>query len=323
MLLIITHHNEHCGDRHISMSSYSKITESSSSASENGAATNLDSVLAETRRLGLEIVNPTCDRLSLENMRVLYDLKQGLVAPILGYACAEQHTDLIRLLLDAKADLNKQGSDGMTPLSQAVAQCDTAMVQYLLDAKADPFVKIHSGSTPVDMARTIGCSPIINMFANHSREFETANRKYVVVFPFQIAACDAKIPTMHMTLAFLGKQDASSLKQMEDDVRKSILPLMPIQLVMDDEAKFGPKSDVPVRKCHIVAPIGATAVVTAFYRKWNLKTPDAVMDDTSGPALHVTTWTESESNALHKGMNVQLLSVAWKAVGVPELHVIS
>ena len=57
-------------------------------------------------------------------------------------------TDIVKALIDAKADLNIKNNDGATALHSAAFFCHVEIVQLLIDAKADKTVKNNFGATP-------------------------------------------------------------------------------------------------------------------------------------------------------------------------------
>src|SRR5438045_1867395 len=59
---------------------------------------------------------------------------------------------MIRLLLDAGADIHAQDKNGATPLHRAVRTRCAAAVEYLLDAGADATIQNKPGSTPFHLA---------------------------------------------------------------------------------------------------------------------------------------------------------------------------
>ena len=63
--------------------------------------------------------------------------------------------ETVKILLDAKANVNAQEARGMTPLmfSVAVDHPDARVVRLLLDRGADPKIKSKSGETAIDWAR--------------------------------------------------------------------------------------------------------------------------------------------------------------------------
>ena len=63
---------------------------------------------------------------------------------------------LVRILLDAGADLAVTGEDGQTPLRRAVEWADAGTVRLLLDAGVDPNSRDGEGSTPLHGAAERG-----------------------------------------------------------------------------------------------------------------------------------------------------------------------
>ena len=71
----------------------------------------------------------------------------ALVSAIHHYELAEERREVVRLLIDAGADLERAGINGYRPLHCAAMTEDRQLVRMLLDAGADP----HSKTTVDDM----------------------------------------------------------------------------------------------------------------------------------------------------------------------------
>jgi ankyrin repeat protein len=68
-------------------------------------------------------------------------------------ASAGEDTEIGRMLIEAGAEVNASGSDGMTPLMIAVGPRSKAFVTLLLDKGADVNAKNDSGVTALDVAK--------------------------------------------------------------------------------------------------------------------------------------------------------------------------
>jgi ankyrin repeat protein len=84
----------------------------------------------------------------------------GLLTPLL-MAAPFGPPELIRVLLDAGADVNAKDVRGMTPLMLALAtdRQDRAIIGMLLEHGADPQIKSHLNETAVDWAHRTGLRP--------------------------------------------------------------------------------------------------------------------------------------------------------------------
>ncbi len=68
-------------------------------------------------------------------------------------ACKNGHDAVARLLVDAGADVNKaRTNDGTTPLHTVCRKPDTRLLRLLLSAGADPCISDRQGKSPLDVA---------------------------------------------------------------------------------------------------------------------------------------------------------------------------
>lgn len=66
------------------------------------------------------------------------------------------YTELIRLMIENKADVNMQDSQGITALMTAVWGKDFELVKYLLECGANPNIKNSNSETPLYAATSMG-----------------------------------------------------------------------------------------------------------------------------------------------------------------------
>ncbi len=94
-------------------------------------------------------------------------------------ACDEESFELVRLLVESGADVNRRDANGWTPLHWAVAtsidsdckhklgrRVDDAPVDiivYLLWKGADPLTKSNEGKTPADSARRVDSDKLVHL----------------------------------------------------------------------------------------------------------------------------------------------------------------
>ena len=76
-------------------------------------------------------------------------------------ACAQENTQNVQLLLDARADVNRASSAGHTPLHIAVTKSNIDIVTLLLDQNADVNSRNSCHRTPLHIAVNKGEEPII------------------------------------------------------------------------------------------------------------------------------------------------------------------
>ncbi|GAB4221645.1 MAG: hypothetical protein Kow009_12260 [Spirochaetales bacterium] len=73
--------------------------------------------------------------------------------PLLILAIRKKHFEMARLLIDAKADVNKLSVDrGSSPLMEAVAQGDLSLVEALIEQGADLDLRSKNGQTALMLA---------------------------------------------------------------------------------------------------------------------------------------------------------------------------
>ncbi|MDC0936178.1 ankyrin repeat domain-containing protein [Pirellulales bacterium] len=91
-----------------------------------------------------------CVRLLLEHGCDPNDVRSDGDFPIV---MAAGESDVVRMLIDAGADVNVKHRDKMTALHWAVLRQNLDSVRFLLKAKADPSPVDETGQTPLDIAR--------------------------------------------------------------------------------------------------------------------------------------------------------------------------
>ncbi|XP_049769430.1 ankyrin repeat, PH and SEC7 domain containing protein secG-like [Schistocerca cancellata] len=142
---------------------------------QNSSVCSFDSFLHKVCLLIVNSKNSSviCRRLSQQgkNRRLIQAAEQGAVEelrallaagadvgvrgrgehrmPALHWAVQGEHTEAVRCLLDAGAEVNDRDSDQNTPLHLAAYSGDVALVQILLESSADPNARDKWGRTPL------------------------------------------------------------------------------------------------------------------------------------------------------------------------------
>ncbi|GAB3379516.1 ankyrin repeat domain-containing protein [Spongiibacter taiwanensis] len=80
------------------------------------------------------------------------DKGYGLWSPLNGALRTDATLDVVKILIDAGADLNTRNADGWTPLAMAARYRSAAHVELLLDAGADIEATNKHGMTPLYLA---------------------------------------------------------------------------------------------------------------------------------------------------------------------------
>lgn len=126
--------------------------------------------------------------------------------PILGWAAQSGNTEIVQVLVDAKADINaKDEGIGHTPLMRAVETGYVDIVNVLLKAKSDPNAKEPDGETVLIMAVKSRKPEIVSALIKAG-----ADVKYVTPdgdTPALIAAQD-NMPESVETIKILGQAKA-------------------------------------------------------------------------------------------------------------------
>merc|ERR1712167_487806 len=79
----------------------------------------------------------------------------------LMYASLEGHVEAVRILLDARANIEAQEEDGMRALHCAALQENLGACQLLVERRADPQSKDHEQKTPLEYL------PVFNEFVEN------------------------------------------------------------------------------------------------------------------------------------------------------------
>ena len=88
-------------------------------------------------------------------------------------AAQNGHTEVVKLLLDNKADVNaSRHTDGVTPLYMAAQNGHTEVVKLLLDNKdkADVNASIDNGTTPLYMAAQEGHTEVVKLLLRNNAD---------------------------------------------------------------------------------------------------------------------------------------------------------
>jgi hypothetical protein len=144
----------------------------------------------------LSLAAPTAARADADALRlaiehgdraaVLHEIAAGadvnrpfrpLMIPPVAQAALRGNGDIVRVLLDAGADPDAVGFEGMTALAMSVRSCSVSpgIVRALLEAGADPDARSGSGATALMMAVQAGRDDIAELLIAHGADMAALN----------------------------------------------------------------------------------------------------------------------------------------------------
>jgi len=89
--------------------------------------------------------------------------RNGLNAAPIQSAAAAGHANIVKMLLEHRADPNVREQGGYTPLHAAAQNGDEGMIRTLLYGGADLNVKSNDGKTPLDLATEAGHAKAVTL----------------------------------------------------------------------------------------------------------------------------------------------------------------
>ena len=152
----------------------------------------------------------------------------------LHYASGNDHADVVRVLVDAGADVDKMDEDGWTPLFLAAYHEDAAMLKMLLAAGADP----NLGQSPYRRALYLGRKSALALLLQHGSAIVTTPQHGDI----ERDQSNASAFRFHDKVVEAGGYDAFKMKHRR--VYANLLPKF-------FEAKFGRRA--PDDACGVVA----------------------------------------------------------------------
>jgi hypothetical protein len=96
-----------------------------------------------------------------------------LASEVLKCAANTGHEAVIKLLLEAKADIESKDLSGQTSLSRAAENGHEAVVKLLLEAKADIKSKDSRGRTPLSLAAENGHEAVVKLLLEAKADIES------------------------------------------------------------------------------------------------------------------------------------------------------
>lgn len=94
----------------------------------------------------------------------------------LHFAARDQKTELVRMILDAGAEIDPTDAFGNTPLWRCImgAKNNLSTARELVTRGANPCAKNQHGVSPFDLARTIGYQPLVTLLSSPTQPGATA-----------------------------------------------------------------------------------------------------------------------------------------------------
>lgn len=101
-------------------------------------------------------------------------------------ACYNNHTEVIKYLLENGANIFAKSSEGWEPLHSAVHWGQTEAAALLIEAGANVNCKSNSGLAPVHLAAQQNCRPLLELFL-YNRDIDLTVKTEAGDTPYDIA----------------------------------------------------------------------------------------------------------------------------------------
>jgi ankyrin repeat protein len=103
------------------------------------------------------------------------EIKDKFGNTMLHFAVIESNEEIIKLLLNKGADINKQYINGNTVLHEAIKKNSPGIIKLLLDNGADIFIENHSSISPVDLTIETGNIDIFKIIIENNVNKQAKN----------------------------------------------------------------------------------------------------------------------------------------------------
>ncbi len=107
----------------------------------------------------------------------------------LDFACFGNNFDIVKLLVEAGADINAVNNRNKTALRYAVGQDNEAIIEYLLDKGADVNVVCNRGSTALIAAAYLGAFSAVKLLAAKGAKLDVFD-SFTDMSPVMLAASE-------------------------------------------------------------------------------------------------------------------------------------
>ncbi|XP_071136253.1 uncharacterized protein [Mytilus edulis] len=178
-------------------------------------------------------------------------------------ACEEGHTEVVKMLINNKADINKSRDTGESPLHIACWNGHTEIVQMLVNNKADINKCRNTGESPLYYASFYGYTEIVQMLINNNMNKADINKcRDNKVSPLYIACWNGHTEVVQMLInnkadIYKSKDTGESTLYIAcQDGRTEI-----VQMLLNNKADINKCKDTGASPLYIACSNGHTEVV--------------------------------------------------------------
>lgn len=150
-------------------------------------------------------------RLLLENKADVNEKITKACATALMAAACNGHTETVKLLLENKADINAETSNGGTALQYAAYKGHIEVVKLLLENKADVNAKIVGGRTALMAAAEKGYSDIVKLLLENKADVNAKTEDGLTALRIAIDKEHAEVVKLLKAAGAVGVQESPDL----------------------------------------------------------------------------------------------------------------
>jgi len=139
------------------------------------------------------------------------DINLSTKNTLLFFASNYNQKDIVKLLLEAKADVNAPYKEGITPLYIASELGHTEIVKLLLEAKADVNVADKNGATMLYMATAKNHTEIVKLLLEAKADVNAPYKDDIT--PLLIACTEGNVEIVKLLLAAGANVNAKAMQE--------------------------------------------------------------------------------------------------------------